>query len=315
MENIASDNTIVRCLFESGGWETALFDFGECCGYGYACCCPCVILHDIARQAPPTGGLESSCYGCVESAVIDCPVLFCASQFGTRCCDWVTDRPIVSQYIQDAEDNASSDWMAYLETAGLNRLMHSDRTPHWINDRKGFDLDPDASEDWWPASWCCFYVRELFQGTVMCHYCPIECCCCCNSTPRMPLCFSLMLCALYPLFLCPMACIMRSAIAQRKHIHESSFHTCVVTACCLPCSMAQMENEVRPMAARRSTWKAGGAKSTAPNVSNFMAPPPPPASSSSAQTKRGTNRGNSNNDSDDDDVDEIGGGLSRLSLF
>ena len=306
-----SENAIVRCLFDNGGWETALFDFGECCEYGYACCCPCVLMHDIARQAPPTGGLETSCYGCVESLLVDCPVLFCASQFSTRCCDWITDRPAVSQYIQDTENNASSDWTAYIETAGLNRLMHSDRTPHWINDRKGFDLESGDSEDWWPLAWCGFYARELFQGTLMCRFCPIECCCCCSSTPRMPLCFSLLLCSLYPLALCPMACILRSAIAQRSEIHESSFHTCVVTFCCLPCSMAQMENQVRPPASRRSTWKGGGSgvatTKVAPNVNNFMAPSSPSRSSSSAAKKGRANYNEREDDSSDDD--DAKGGL------
>ena len=115
-----------------------------------------------------------------------------------------------------------------------------DRTPEWANDGRGFELEATVSADWWPARWCSFYACELFQGTCTGRFCPLLCG---GNTPRMPLCFSLLLCGLYPLLVCPMTCVLRRAVVHQRKIHESALHTCLATACCLPCSLAQMANE------------------------------------------------------------------------
>ena len=244
---------ISNCLFQPGDWSTALCDCSDCCSVALACACPCVVMHHISASTASLGA-EGTFVACIESAALDCPVVFCIDQFAARCCDWAVAQPYVAERLE-MEDHTG------VVAAGLKYLVGK-RVPTWANDGLGHDLELDDSEDFWPLRMCGSYLCDLWYGMVTCRHCPFGCCC--ATTPRVPLHISLMLCLLYPVAVCPMAYVLRGAIVRDRKMRETPLHTCLVTTCCLPCAMAQMmttvENNAGPV----------GGRTAAPRTVNTM---------------------------------------------
>jgi len=99
------------------------------------------------------------------------------------------------------------------------------------------EWDPEhSSYDWWPLSWCCFYVMASFEN-----------CCssmCCGPTVRtrdFPLLYALCIAFMYPVCVMPLSCLLREAAKEKLNIqNENALSTCFQSIFCAPCSLVQV---------------------------------------------------------------------------
>ena len=254
---------------EGGGreWRNALFECNDGLAIVFAAFCPCVYLVDVANHMYDDGedghsphhrhhphyyyqhqpsrvrnGLVvvqmNSVYACLLSCLVDLPVLFCADQFIAR----ATGRNAPdSNEMEGGEDTTPSASLSMFAPAALfgNGNAASSSSDGWARDGKDWDLEEDASEDWWPASWCLHYARRACLGMCWQGRCAYN-----STTARLPLCFSLLACALYPCAVCPTACMLRNVVAARHDIREPCHRTCCIVGGCAPCAIVQLLREV-----------------------------------------------------------------------
>jgi hypothetical protein len=123
--------------------------------------------------------------------------------------------------------------------AGEARYGHAAHPPTaWSSDQYGWSLN-DASEDWWPCSWCYWHTGAAMQA----------CCrgsvtaCGASDTPRLPLAFSCLLAAIYPLAVCPVTFFLRRMVVDGEHLDEHPLWTCGLSLCCAPCALVQTNAE------------------------------------------------------------------------
>jgi len=261
---------------EPGDWHTALLEPGLGCDYLKSALCPCAVFMDITDlmgdHLRNSGDSWSTrcCMGDIASCCIAAPLLFCFDQFGTRASDRLRgydDVPVnmsLTQHLAPppihnpngtgghAKDYelAGQSWANFTQRlpSFLNTTTTAQQQPQeqeeedWTQDAIGYKLDGRRTpEDWWPASYCCFYLREALYAT-----CVTRECMCADDMPRLPLCFSLMSMLLYPFVVCPTALFMRRQVMDRMHIQsaESWGKSLAIVCCCLPCGLTQTLKEL-----------------------------------------------------------------------
>ena len=113
----------------------------------------------------------------------------------------------------------------------------------WLNDGDGYDLlhsnETTASEDYWAADWCCYYIYNAFCCNFM------RCRTCNKSSVYTPMCFVLMCGAVYPAFICPSTLLLRRIVVSSHNIHESCLESSIFSAFCAPCTMVQTFDELQ----------------------------------------------------------------------
>jgi hypothetical protein len=212
-------------------WRTGLFEPSESLTYVYAAICPCVLVHSLyVATTHHSHASADTCYTGALSLLVCAPGCLCLDQCTTRALDKIGNA------YEDDTTQAHDKHSGPLDY--ILRLGHfGDRyAPRWAHDGEGWDLSPQASEDWWPASWCGHYLCALGQAACVGRAVG-------GNAPRMPLCFSCMLGLCYPLMLCPITFLLRRVLVDQARIDESLPVSCAAAAVCTPCALVQMTRE------------------------------------------------------------------------
>lgn len=205
-------------------WSTGLVNFQQHTPeYAWALACPCLVMENIANsmingvQGPNATRYNSSC--CISSLisiVLDIPLIFCCSV---------------------AQNRTRREWFLLTNP---NYRIENKENPYNIDEDD--DWDPSkTSYDWWTLDWCWFYSNAALEN----------CCttCCCGPRIHManfPSSFAFLTASIYPLCICPMAYFLRHFAKKKLSItHENELQTCAISACCLPCSLVQMQHSLR----------------------------------------------------------------------
>ena len=217
-------------------WTYGLFAWHDVCAYAGAAVCPCTAMHSVYSGLSAqrhTNTASDGCFACLLSCLLVAPATVCVDQFATRGLDTLADARAPAH----AEEETEGNWFDYLLRAGHFGPARG-APEHWAHDGEGWDLPPDASEDWWPACWCGHYAWELAAATCACRAVG-------GDAPRMPLCFGCLVGALYPFGVCPLTLMLRRVVITRLQLRDEGYATtCAVAACCAPCALVQMEREV-----------------------------------------------------------------------
>ena len=216
-------------------WSTGLLQLSSLPHYAMTAVCPCNAVYTLNRSHEWSARGHSdpvlSCFLASLSVCTVAPACVCADQFATR----TIDGALLAHSVSSTSE--PSFVSSLLSTVGYGG---GDAEAHWAHDERGYDLQADDSENWWPLRMCGHYAWDWLRAA----------CCECRGygpqAPRMPLWLACCAGAVYPIVLCPMAFMLRRVIADRHRIHEAYHETCLITACCLPCSLAQMELEEAP---------------------------------------------------------------------
>ena len=224
-------------------WSTGLLQVSSVAHYAMTAICPCQSIYHLYRKQervrPNTREDPMlSCFLAALSACVVAPACMCADQFATR----TIDGALLAQSVSSSRAGAPeySPWSYFLTMIGYGDPPTEE---HWASDRTGYDLQGDDSENWWPLRMCGVYTWGWLSAA-------------CSEgrafgphAPRLPLWMACCAGAAYPITLCPMAFMLRRIVADRSRIDEPYHETCLITACCLPCSLVQMEAEPPPQGA------------------------------------------------------------------
>jgi hypothetical protein len=212
-------------------WRTGLFQWSSLPRYAMTAVCPCSAVYHLNRSHEWSAHHHDPMLSCCLASLSVCtvaPACVCVDQFATR----TIDGALLAHRVSASTTNEPSFVSSLLTMAG-----YGEPEAHWAHDESGYDLQADDSENWWPLRMCGHYAWEWLRTA---------CCECRGYGPhatRLPLWLACCAGAVYPITLCPMAFMLRRVIADRHRIHEAYHETCFITACCLPCSLVQMEVE------------------------------------------------------------------------
>jgi hypothetical protein len=196
----------------AGDWTKPMFALHDTGNYCCAAIFPCIVINDIGRSLLKVEGHNDvhSCAACFLSGFFDIPCMFGAVN---------AQRWIKINYFDNPENNTNEEEI-------------------------GDEWNPEDSycgPDWWPLDWCRFYTLgacETCCGAI-CIGPNVHC-------GRFPLLFSCMLGCIYPICICPMACAVRLLAVERLNIKsESEVSSCVKTVLCAPCSLTQIQEELK----------------------------------------------------------------------
>ena len=184
-----------------------MFALHNACSYVSAAACPCMVMNNIGRTLVDLPGHNEghSCAALCISVLTDLPCVFGVKSAQERLVD-----------------------------------MYWNNNEHEDEEEEGDEWKNSESFDWWPIHWCGFYTLGACE-------------CCCSDlcigpnvqSHRFPLLFSCMAAAVYPLCICPLACLMRRMTIDKQEIEtEGLLSTCAKTVFCTPCSLVQIEKEL-----------------------------------------------------------------------
>ena len=262
-------------------WTYPLINSNEICSYVGFVVCPGMSFYDTARSLIDKHRLSQSrtesfdsCYACVASAIVDVPLVFSCDRAGHR----VKDR-----YFQSNSNNADEEYDEHDLSRNYSNKNRRSRTffekvnallnstepgenyenegenAHFLHDRKGFDIE-NASEDWWPFYWCCFYTKQATSEILCLKFGD-------NNTKFTPLCFTCLCGMIYPLATCPVTFILRRMLIEDKRLSEPCIETCALSLFCAPCAMTQTFRESEMYNLQNSSQMAS---TLPPNQHNFM---------------------------------------------
>ena len=194
-------------------WSHPLFDLDEAGSYCCAAACPCVKLAEISTHfiALKKKSSTRSAFTTFLSCLIDFPLYFCSRNIGERA---------LNQAYYGGEDDGNDD---------------NDGEDVW--DPHGIE----TSYDWWPLNWCNFYSLGA------CESCCADCC----IGPKVrsssfPLLFVCASGCVYPLCVCPLACLLRQKTITEMDIQTESLPcTCAKSLFCTPCPIIQVLEELQ----------------------------------------------------------------------
>jgi hypothetical protein len=225
-------------------WGSGLLPtYHNCHNCAYATGCPCIwtyntanlVLKDHAASSAMDDSGCSTCYAWALSAMICAPGLFCMDRSVTK---------VLNNYADHHESTANEESSF---AAGLYNFVtgagFGTSNATWLNDGDGYDLlhsnETTASEDYWAADWCCYYIYNAFCCNFM------RCRTCNKSSVYTPMCFVLMCGAVYPAFICPSTLLLRRIVVSSHNIHESCLESSIFSAFCAPCTMVQTFDELQ----------------------------------------------------------------------
>lgn len=240
---------------QQNDWSTGLVDPFICYHHPLICfdwtkavVCPCMDMYTIAdalafRSAndPPSASDEMGCTTCLVSSAIsmtlDMPPIFCMDIGRQRLMLWCCPQNSIPTEDTQPHQQKRSGIFDY-----IFRMKHQEQYENDNNEedesqeRNDDEWDPHKSSyDWWPLSWCWFYSCASFESC-----CSSLCCGPTVKTANFPLAYGLCLACIYPISICPLACLLRQGVKKKLNIQtENSFSTCFKTIFCLPCSLVQ----------------------------------------------------------------------------
>jgi hypothetical protein len=211
---------------EYNEWSTGLLQLSHTHRYVLAAVCPCQYVYELSGGTRAIDDPMSACFYASLSVCVTAPVVICADQHITR----TLDGALFDHSLSTEGGGSFFSWLGYGDAS------HRGQT-HWAHDGSGYDLQPDDSENWWPMRMCAFYAWDWLKAA----------CCSCHGVgphaPRMPLWLACCAGAVYPIAVYPWAFIMRRVIVSEYTLREPIHETCLITACCLPCSFVQMQTQ------------------------------------------------------------------------
>ena len=238
-----------------GQWAHGLIEYSDACVYLYATGCSCFVLYHtysestrhvhqdalvLQRNDPLTSGLACLLSACL---CVDCAV--CSSQTTLRTLDKAADLYQSGSGGNDDEgDGLFGTLVRWFQT-----------TPHWMSDGEGYEADPNTSEDWFPAHYCCHYAGEMSAAMW-------ECRACCCGAPRLPTCLVLSMCVCYPFLVCPLTLLMRLYVVRTRYLSEPCCVSAATSLLCAPCAIVQMDREV--------SSSSSAAHTSAPLMTNHL---------------------------------------------
>jgi len=186
-------------------WSTSTLSLStNYCDLCRACLCPCVEINEIAQLLIMQNSPNSDmscCISSIASVLLDIPILF-----GLQ----ITKKKYIDPFLFENTDLAEDD--EYV-----------------------FDIE-NQNENMVPLNWCAFYSLAACENC-----CSTICCGPKVSQANFPPIFAICLLTLYPLFICPLSCILRQAAKQKLFIQsESLFGTLIRSSFCIPCSLIQV---------------------------------------------------------------------------
>lgn len=201
-------------------WSHPIFDLDEVGSYCQTAICPCGTMNKIARLMRDDKGIDQ------KNSVHTFTTAFLSLLIDVPCCfTGLTASKVASDYwnkrMMNVEEGEEEEEEDYFE----------DRwSPH-----------DSSSSDCLPLSWCKFYTLGAFES-------------CCStlcmgprvSSKNFPLLFLCMAGCIYPLCICPSACVLRRlAISQLEIESESLPNTCAKSLFLTPCSLVQVHEELQ----------------------------------------------------------------------
>jgi hypothetical protein len=197
-------------------WARPLFDLDEVGAYCQSAICPCGTMNKVAmllneNENHGNANSVSSITTTFLSFLIDIPCCFTGITASRAASDYWNKR--INGEEDDESDGYDDHW-----------------SPH-----------DSSSNDCLPLSWCNFYTMGAFES-------------CCSTLCMGPRVSSsnfppLFLCAagcIYPLCICPTACMLRRlTISQLGIDSESIPSTCAKSLFCIPCSLVQVHEELQ----------------------------------------------------------------------
>ena len=189
------------------GWSKPLLSFQDTGDYACTAVCPCVVMGNVGRMLTDMEGHSDTCTAATAgiSLIVDIPCVF---------------------FLKSSRDRIQ-------ETYYSDGTQKHEESDEW---------DPSQSSyDWWPFDWCKFYTCAALEN------CCSQVCIGPNvKSGSFPMAFTCMAASIYPLCVCPLSFLLRRFTMDRLNIDsESLITTCTVSACCTPCSLVQMREELQ----------------------------------------------------------------------
>jgi hypothetical protein len=216
----------------------------NCHNCAYATVCPCIwtyhtaaaVLKDHAAASAMDDSGCNTCYAGALSVMICAPSIFCIDRSVTKGLNDYAD----NHEAREEEPSFAEGMYNFVTGAGFGT---SGQNATWLNDGDGYDLlhrdETTASEDYWAADWCRYYIYNAFCCNLM------RCRMCNQSSVYTPMCFVLMCGAVYPVCLCPSTLLLRRIVVSSRNIHESCLESSIFSAFCTPCAMVQTLDEMQ----------------------------------------------------------------------